>query len=742
MKIAAYIALLAIIGAAGGSAPNVLPNGWVLNAPTGPVVRTQTMPQGAVISPDGSVLAVVEAGFNRPDLALYATSDLHLVRRVALAGAFGRPAWTPHGILVAGANADAIFAIDPARGSLRAIKLGRGTYPVAVAARGGVVAVAIDLDGSVRVGTLGDLHTVHAIRVGEHPGNMAFSGDGSALFVTVKSGRYIARVNLRDGAVRRIPTDLHPSDVLVVGRRLYVAQADADTVAEYDVGTLRRLNDVFVGTVAGSVGSSPNSLAAHGGSIFVTLGAANEVAVLRNASVAARLPAGWYPTAAVAAGDRLLVIDGKGEGTKPNPDFDVFSRSNVGYIAATQFGSIREVPINGGAPPNPQGAQYLGMRPADTIVHANGPIRHVFFILKENRTYDQILGDMPQGNGDPHLTFFGARVTPNQHALAQRFGLFDNFYTSGEVSDAGHNWADGAFANDYVERTWPPAYGDRNDHDDTVTGTGAGVPSGGYIWDAARRAGVTFRDYGELAQWPAIEGHLPTTAPSLGGRFDPRYVPWNLDYSDVDRYREWKREFDGFLASDSVPQFEFMWLPNDHTAGIRPGKLTPAAYIASNDYAVGLIVSAISHSSIWGSSAILITEDDAQDGADHVSDQRSTLYLASPYARGGAIHEHYSTVSVLRTIELLLGMQPLSNYDATAMPLYAAFGATPNLAPFDAMPPQIDVKARNAMTSFAAAISARLDFSRPDANPPGANFSAKPLTPFPLARGCTVHHEH
>ncbi|HEY6325211.1 MAG TPA: alkaline phosphatase family protein [Candidatus Cybelea sp.] len=719
MKIVACLALLAIIGAAGGSAPNVLPNGWVLNAPPGAVVRTGTMPQGAALSSNGTTLAVVESGFNPPDLALYATSDLHRVRRVALAGAFGRPAWTQGGVLVAGANADAIFLIDVNGGSVRTIRLGRGTYPVAVAARGAFAAVATDLDGSVRIGTLGDLRAARAIRVGAHPGNMAFSADGSALFVTVKSGRYIARVSVRDGAVRRIPTDLHPSDVLVAGRRLYVAQADADTVAEYDIGSLRRLNDVFVGTVAGSIGSSPNSLSAHGGSIFVTLGAANEVAVLRNGVVAARLPAGWYPTAAVAVGDRLLVIDGKGEGTKPNPDFDLFSRSNRGYIAATQFGSIRTVALNGNAPPNPQGAQYLGMRPADTIVHANGPIRHVFFILKENRTFDQILGDMPQGNGDPHLVVFGARVTPNQHALAQRFGLFDNFYTSGEVSDAGHNWADGAFANDYVERTWPPAYGGRNDHDDTVTGSGAGVAAGGYIWDAARRAGVTFRDYGELAKWPPIEGHVPTTAPSLGDRFDPRYVPWNLDYSDVDRYREWKREFDGFVATNSVPQFEFMWLPNDHTAGMRPGKLTPAALIAQNDYAVGLIVSAISHSNIWSSSAIFITEDDAQDGADHVSDQRSTLYLASPYARGGAIHERYSTVSVLRTIEALLGMQPLSNYDATAMPLYSAFGATPNLAPFDATPPQIDTNARNARTAYGAAISERLDFSRPDANPPG-----------------------
>ncbi|MBV8355624.1 MAG: hypothetical protein JO101_09905, partial [Candidatus Eremiobacteraeota bacterium] len=521
MKIVAYVALFAIIGVSGSSQPIALPNDWVLQAPSGPVVQTQTFPQGAALSPDGATLAVVEAGFNPPDLGLYATSDLHLIRRIALDGAFGRPVWTPRGILVAGANADAIFLIDVNSGSVHATHLARRTYPVAVAARGAVVAVATDLDGSVRIAGLAGLRAAHAIRVGEHPGNMAFSADGGTLFVTVKSGRYVAAVNVRDGAVRRIPTDLHPSDVLVVGRRLYIAQADADTVATYDVASLRRVSDVFVGTMAGSIGSSPNSLSAHGDSIFVTLGAANEVAVLRNGAVAARLPAGWYPTAAVAVGDRLLVIDGKGEGTKPNPDFDIYGRSARGYIAATQFGSIRELALNAAAQPNPQGAQPPGVRPADTIVHANGPIRHVFFILKENRTYDQILGDMPQGNGDPKLVFFGTRVTPYQHALAQRFGLFDNFYSSGEVSDAGHNWADGAFANDYVERVWPPIYGDRNERDDTGTGTGAAVPAEGYVWDAARRAGVTFRDYGEMTLMPAIEGHVAATAASIGDRFDP-----------------------------------------------------------------------------------------------------------------------------------------------------------------------------------------------------------------------------
>ncbi|HYL27727.1 MAG TPA: alkaline phosphatase family protein, partial [Candidatus Nitrosotalea sp.] len=359
--------------------------------------------------------------------------------------------------------------------------------------------------------------------------------------------------------------------------------------------------------------------------------------------------------------------------------------------------------------PNPQGAVNAGTPPPGKILHPGGPIRHVFFILKENRSYDQILGDMPNGDGDPKLTFFGRRVTPNQHAIAQRFGLFDNTYTSGEVSDSGHNWSDGAFANDYIERMWPAIYGGRNADDQTNTGAGAGVPAEGYIWDAARRAGVSFRDYGEM-----------TTAPTLQGRTDPHYVGWNLDYSDVDRYKEWKHEFDRFVASGTLPQFEYLWVPNDHTYGTRPGKLAPASLIAQNDFAVGLIVEAISHSKVWGSSAIFIIEDDSQDGADHVSDQRTTFYLASPYAAGGTVHEHYATVSVLRTIELLLGMQPLSNYDATAAPLYAAFGTIPNLAPFDAIPPLIDLTTRNAKVAYGASETARLDFSRPDAAAPGS----------------------
>jgi hypothetical protein len=673
------------------------------------------MPQGAAASPDGSTLAVVESGYNPPALAFYATHDLHLIRRVPLKGAFGRPAWSSDGVLVAGANADAVFAVNPTTGTVAKFPLPAHSYPVSVASRGRMVAVATDGDGSVRIGKLDELNAARAIHVGSRPAGIVFTGDGSAAFVAIRSASFVTRVDVRSGDVQRFTTDLHPSAVLVDGDKLYVAQADADTLGTYDVKTGERLADLFVGATPGYVGSSPNALQAQGGSIFISLGAANQIAVVSDGRVVERLPAGWYPTDAVPVGSRLFVVDGKGEGTKPNPQFDYKTNSDVGYIAAMQYGSIREIGLLSALPAvNPQGASGYDAPAPNTIVRKGGPIQHVFFILKENRTYDQVLGDLPEGNGDSKIAWFGERVTPNQHAIVRRFGIFDNFYTSGEVSDPGHNWSDGAIANDYVERDWPPTYGGRRPVDDIVTGWGAAVPRNGYIWDAARRAGVTFRDYGEMA---TLEFPTQGAAPSLGGRFDPRYTSWNLDYSDLDREKEWRREFDQLVAAGTVPQLEWIWLPNDHTYGSRAGKLTPSAYVAQNDAAVGLVIAAISHSKIWASSAIFITEDDAQDGADHVSDQRSTLYIASPYARGGVVHDHYSTLSILRTIELMLGLEPLTTYDATAVPLYAAFGSTPNLAPFDAMPPKIDIDARNAKVAYGQRQSELADFSRPDAVP-------------------------
>jgi hypothetical protein len=299
--------------------------------------------------------------------------------------------------------------------------------------------------------------------------------------------------------------------------------------------------------------------------------------------------------------------------------------------------------------------------------------------------------------------------------MATRFGLFDNAYASGEVSESGHYWADAAFVNDYVERTWPSVYANRDDVDNDLSPLGTALPKNGYIWQSALRKKVSFRVYGELPNVFNPFGTGPNAGKLVDAYSDKHYVSWDLRYSDLNREREWRREFNAFVRSGTVPQFEYIWLPNDHTAGSRVNMLTPVAMVAQNDYALGLMVDAISHSPIWKSSLILITEDDAQDGPDHVSDQRTTIFAVSPFSRGGLQHRHYSTLSLVRTEELLLGLPPLSAYDATAVPLGAALSSVANMAPYDAIPPRVSITARNGAHAYGAKVSASMDLTRPDA---------------------------
>jgi DNA-binding beta-propeller fold protein YncE len=707
-------------------AGTVLPNGWFVRAPHGMFRETDTMPQGAAASPDGNVLAVVDSGFNPASLRLYDPANLKQIAVVPLAGAFGRPLWLDsRHVLVAGDNADSISDVDVVTRSVRKIVMPAKSHPIAIAMAGdGTVAVAIDGDGSVRIGALNDVAKAKPLRIGQHPSSVVFSNDGRTLFASDWSGSDVAVIDVRSRRMSRLHGGLHPTALLIVSGSLYVAASDADSVDVYDVRSLRRTATIFVGDEEHGerlAGVSPNALARQGDLVFVSLGAANSVAVIRDGLVIARIAAGWYPTDIVPIGARLYLIDGKGERTRPNPQFNPKSKSNNGYVGSIQYGSIRTFDIDkiGASTGNPQGEPGWNAVGSDSVVRPHGPIQHVFFILKENRSYDEVLGDVRGGDGDPRLVWFGAAVTPNQHALAGRFGLFDNAYASGEVSDSGHDWADAAFANDFVERYWPPTYGGRRDADDTGSGFGAQVPQRGFMWDAARAAHVSFRDYGEMADVRGLAKAGYTTAPTLRGHIDPKYIGWDLNYSDLDRVKEWSREFDAFVKHGDLPQLEYIWLPNDHTSGSRVGEPTPVAYVATNDFAVGKIVEKISHSSVWRSSAVFIIEDDAQDGADHVSDQRTTLYLASPYARGGTVHDHYSTVSVLKTIEIILGMHPLSTYDTMALPMNGAFAATPRLQAFTAVRPDVDLSAKNTKVAFAAGLSGTLDFSRPDAVQPG-----------------------
>ncbi|MBV9271975.1 MAG: beta-propeller fold lactonase family protein [Candidatus Eremiobacteraeota bacterium] len=726
----------ALAGAAGVAATGThltLPSGWRLSAPAGPVATTGTMPQGLALSPNGRVLAVVESGFNPAALRLMNPDDFSSARIFPMPGAFGTPYWlSDDDVLLPGANADAILDVKAADGSFDKYAMHKGSYPVAIAMHDGntQMATANDGDGSVSLFDSPQYAEAKHIAVGARPADLRYSPDGNHLYVAVRGTSYVAYVDLASENVTQLQVGLHPNALAMTDdkKTLYVSLSDDDAVAEIDTAsnTIRRKIDVGLheGRTSGE-GASPNALLVRGDTLYVSLGAQNAVAVVRGGRVVERIPAGWYPTGIAATPSTLFVLDGKGEGTHPNLDFDPeghMNRANE-YVAATIVGSLRAVSLtrvhNQSASTQDAVANMspLWSAPAQTVVRTNGPIKHVIYVIKENRSYDQVLGDVPHANGRASLAMFGERVTPNQHAIVARFGVLDNAYTNSQVSADGHNWTDAAFANDYLERFWPSNYGRRRELYDFEYREGAQSPHNGYLWDSAVRDRVTFRDYGEqLLSGPA--GTSVTGFRNLQGRFDPHSIGWDLNTSDETRVVSWRREFDDFVRNKNLPQFEILYLPNDHTSATKPGAPTPQAYVAINDHALGEVVDAVSHSPYWNSTAVFSVEDDAQNGPDHVSNQRSTFYIASPYAKAGVHHHHYSTASVVHTVEVILGLKPLSIYDATAEPLYDAFSATADMRPFNVIAPKVDVRARNAQTAYGARISARLDFTHPDAVDP------------------------
>lgn len=357
-----------------------LPNDWAIEKPQSLVTLTDTMPQGAAASSDGRTLAVIESGFNPPTLRLYGSSDLNQLASIPLPGAFGRPVWIDAShVLVAGANADALFEVDVARQAVRRIAMPKGSYPTAVAMSRGTFAAATDGDFSVRIGSLDAVSSATPVKIGGHIGGLAFAPDGKTLFASNRSSRYVEYVDPHTLTTRKITTALHPSDVLPIGSAVYVAETDADSVGMYDGSTGRRLASIFVGDSSPRrfAGVSPNALAWRGDSLFVSLGAANSIAIVRNRRLVGRIPAGWYPIDVVPLGGRLYIVNGKGEGTRPNPYFNARdSKSNYDYVASIQYGSIRIVDLSRPtAPGNPQGAtgwQAVGPSP---MLRPGGPIR-------------------------------------------------------------------------------------------------------------------------------------------------------------------------------------------------------------------------------------------------------------------------------------------------------------------------------------------------------------------------------
>ncbi len=577
------------------------------------------------------------------------------------------------------------------------------------------------------------------------------------VFVSLWAKAAVLVLDAKTGAdLARWPVGQHPNEMLLApDGRLYVAEANLNSVSVIDTATGRVTETLSASLFPNSPpGSMPNSLALSpdGELLFVANANNNNVAVfdvekVGKAKSLGFIPVGWFPTSVrvTADGKTLVVANGKGITSSANPrgpfPGTTMPRNLQEYIGGLMQGTVSLIDL----PTEKQRAAQFGTwtktaytcSPLNAQATARGvegrsagnaipakvgdpsPIKNVIYIVRENRTYDQVFGDMPEGNGEPRLCLFPEKVTPNAHALAREFVLFDNFYADGEVSADGHEWTMGAQATDFVEKMWPLSYGHNTKRKYDYPSEGhypVAYPANGYLWNRAAEAGVSYRSYGEFCNTPKQGPTLAEPSlPILVGHIDPYYNAWDLEYPDVKRAERFIAELQRYEREGGMPRLQVLRLGNDHTSGTKAGARTPTAMVADNDRALGLIVEAVSRSKFWGETAIFVLEDDAQNGPDHVDAHRMPAFAISPWTKRRTVDSSlYSTTSMLRTMELILGLQPMSQFDAAALPLWAAFTDKADATPYAARPTQVDVEERNGKLSWGARESQQMDFTGPD----------------------------
>jgi DNA-binding beta-propeller fold protein YncE len=755
----------------------LLNSGWVLR-PAGTQVPVDTFPMSQAASTDGRYLVVLNGGYNPPSLSVIDVAQKKEIGHTRVPDAWLGLTMGPNNLLyVGGGSLGTVyeFALDPASGALTkkrefpALPAGAVGHhfigDVAITPDAHIL-YAADLAGdSIAVINLQSGRLIDTWKCGRRPYRILVApgaaqilvsswADGAVYQYDANSGKEIARTRVGSHASDMLwlagapPTEGEQNSTYIA--RLFVAASGTNNVYSVGVtqdGQLNTLEAINVSmTPMHPLGMTPSALAVNkdGTQLSVVCSDANAIAVADisnpRASVLGFIPTGWYPTAVhVFDNGALAILNGKGLGSRANPDGPGPGREDVpGYIPHMQTGTVALLdPVSpdqlraftatslNNSPyrdelmtqpiSNDQEAYF-----ARTAQHAS-PIKHVVYIIKENRTYDQVLGDLEKGNGDKSLTMFGEQITPNLHQLARDFILYDNFYENADVSAEGHNWANAAIAPDYTVKTWPSNYAGRKKGYDYEGGEPANTPPAGYIWDNALQAGLTVRDYGEWTK------NVPNVArpggvqiskvldASLNGRVDLDYRGWDLEYPDVDRAHEFIREWGGFDTKGDAPTLMIVRLGDDHTSGTKPGALTPSADVADNDYAVGLLVDAVSHSKLWSSTAIFVIEDDAQNGPDHVDSHRAPAFVISPYTHRGIVDSTmYNQMSLLRTMEMIMGMRPLTHFDAGATPMFASFSKQADTRPFAALAPHVSTTERNTANAPGAGESARMDFSEPD----------------------------
>jgi DNA-binding beta-propeller fold protein YncE len=792
-----------------GPSLGLLNNGRELH-PAGAMVDLGNFPTGGAVTPDGHFYWTVSTGRGHNDIRIVNIRRRQVVQTLPLPGASGGIAMDPRRPLayVSGiSDSDAghadqqeldlpgrqgdvvhVFRYSTASGRaafqrLLAVPPPSGTAPpqnfpptttaavawpdrLAIARDGGTLLVPLNLADQaaiVKVST----GAVTYVATGSYPYGAAITPDGRTGLVSNEASGTVSVINL-SSRTKLGDVDLghlaHPEGITIdrLGRRAYVAVANADRVAVLDIASRSTVGSLSTARSSGN-GTSPVALALtpDNEGLIVAESGADELSVFRtdDGSLAGRIPTAAYPADVQVTPDgrTLLWVAAKGLGTGPNPNgpnpfettdantnsFQYLPIITLGKTGILGFPTDRELADMTAVadaqlrPSNPLDA------PPGTPLAPNGPIQHVFYIVKENRTYDQVLGDDPRGDGDPSLTLFGDHYTPNTHALARRFPLLDHVYANSEASIDGHFWTSAAKVSDYVNKNWHQNYGGRGRPYDfgvyAVT-----FPQDLFLFDQADRDNISWFNYGEaiagvvgvfpdkdrtpdvaadqqrklaksdLGQNGCYANDSSVGKDSVTGQpvFDSS-LPAGAPVGSNSRFDCFSQRFQAQLATGTVPAFNYLILTNDHTRGLEPGARTPYAMIADNDLAVGQMVDLISHSSIWSSSAIFVVEDDSQDGADHVDAHRTTAAVISPYARRSVIiHNRFDQLSMIRSMELILGMRPLGLFDALATPMYDAFSSTPsNMQPYNSLTENVDLLEQNANTAANRALSSGLDLN-------------------------------
>jgi YVTN family beta-propeller protein len=752
-----------------------LPNGWRIT-PLGRAIQTEDMVLNVSLAPDRKAVVALHAGFNPHGLVVVDPHSEEAVQRIPLKSAWLGLAWHPSGkkLYVSGGNANGkkptrapIYIFDYENGRLSKDPSGtleetvdtaelfwsglvhHHSRPLLFAANRGTGpgpsnVVVFDT-------TSGKL--LQRIPVEVNPYALVLSDNGQTLYVSNWGSSSVSVIDVNTRRVTgRISVGDNPNDMAMSkDGRLFVSCANDNTVSVIDTktrGVIERISTAL--TPNSPEGSTPNALALDRDNqmLFVANADNNDVAAVRVADrakseVLGFIPVGWYPSALAIQAGKLYVGNSKGMGSysdvkgpgsplasKTGGDESVKSlqKGTVEIVDLTQMKANLRTWSKQVYDNTPYHDDQLVAAKTPTVatvipreVGAGSPIKHVLYIIKENRTYDQVLGDLGKGNGDSRLTIFGETVTPNHHAIARQFVLLDNLFCDGEVSVDGHSWSNSAYATDFNEKLWPVTYGGHS----KAAYSAAFVPSAGHLWDLAAKKGLTYRSYGEYAT-RASDGNTMQASPGVGGLLNhvsPKFkLPGMRDTDNaavfLNEFEEYEKNYESPDPNKRLPNFMVMSLPEDHTAGTTPGRFTPIAMVANNDYAVGQIVDRITHSRYWSETAIFIIEDDAQDGPDHVDARRTTAYVVSPYTKRQTIDSTlYTTSSMLRTMELLLGLPPMSQYDAAANPMYASFSDKADPAPFTHVKPQVDVMEKNTLRAYGARRSMKMDFRDVDEAP-------------------------